>query len=173
MPPTLVLAHAIVNLMRDASSFLAGLFARPLTEAVDKTEADLEPKVSELEPRLDKVAAILAKIGVQDAKKRLVVDRSGFKLTDPDGCCHAADAELLFDVSKIDPLIDAGIVPIVCDEPEGYSVVLVVSNSPSTDFEGEGGVSEVTEDSAEASAAEIDEASQRLLSEFYGVKLVD
>lgn len=107
-----------------------------LEEAAAKKKASKPPeelggpqvKVAKMEERLPSLLKILADLGVIDAKDRLKIEGSQYRLVSDSPASHLADSTILFDMAKIDPLVEAGFVALDVDAPrEGgvFSVILV------------------------------------------------
>ena len=87
-----------------------------------------------LESKLPELEKLLGKVGVKDVKDRLALCQGAFRLSCASKEQHAEDSDLLFDLTKIDPLIDKGYVVIDAesDEDGGMSIIILAAD---TEFE--------------------------------------
>lgn len=79
-------------------------------KATDAADAE-EQNSKALEKRKTELVGILSKLGIKDVKGRLEIDSGAFRLNS-DAEQHAADSAVLFDLTKIQPLVDANFVAI-------------------------------------------------------------
>lgn len=85
-------------------------------------------RVEKLEERKPGLIKILNDLGVVDAGDRLNVEANQYRLVSDSPAAHLADAVVLFDMSKIDPLVEAGFIALDTDAPrEGgvFSILIV------------------------------------------------
>jgi hypothetical protein len=95
----------------------------------DKATPELSgPERERVDSKLKELAGILTKLGIKDATSRLVVCGDAFHLNS-DHEQHTADSDILFDFTKIQPLIDKGYVTIDREsDGKNWAIVILASD---------------------------------------------
>ena len=89
----------------------------------------VSPERKGVETKLDELAGILGKLGIEDAKSRLSVCNGAFKLVGTEEQ-HQADSAILFDLTQISPLVDKGYVTVDAEsDGKVWSVDILASDS--------------------------------------------
>jgi hypothetical protein len=88
------------------------------------------PERKSLDGKLSELSKILSELGLKDLKKRLSVDRNFFCLLS-DKEQHEADSDVLFDLSKITPLVDKGfaVLDAESDEKGGFRIMILAADT--------------------------------------------
>lgn len=82
------------------------------------------PEREQVDAKLKELSGILTKLGIDTVADRLVVNGDSFHLNS-DHDQHTADSNILFDFSKIQPLIDKGYVT-VDRESDGKNWAIII-----------------------------------------------
>lgn len=92
-----------------------------------------------LKTRKTELEKILKDLGISDVADRLSIEGDAFKLLANDAEQHKTDAEILFDLTQITPLVDANFAAINGEaELDGSAYILIIPLSQSSDEIGDG-----------------------------------
>lgn len=107
---------------------------KPELEKAEQTPELSGAERETTDKKLAELTKILTSIGVEDVKDRLTLCQGAFRLVGTQSQ-HAIDSEILFDLEKITPLVDAGYVTVDAEtDGKDYSIVILSSDSM-PDFE--------------------------------------
>jgi hypothetical protein len=99
---------------------------------LDKAKPDPDLQGAERETvdaKLAELTGILTKIGLEDVKSRLKVDRAAFRLASTQDQ-HKTDSDVLFDFAQIGPLIDKGYVAIDAEsDGKDFAIIILAADS--------------------------------------------
>jgi hypothetical protein len=95
----------------------------------DKATPELTgPERERVDKKFKELSGILGKLGIKDVGTRLVVVGDAFHLNS-DHEQHTADSDILFDFSKIQPLIDKGYVTIDREsDGKNWAIIIMASD---------------------------------------------
>lgn len=124
-----------------SKQLLSFLFVESQEQALieDKTEkvTDLggpDVRFKALEKLKVELSKILTQMGIENVKERLQIDGNAFKLVQYTAGEHALDSAILFDLTKITPLIDANFVALDGEaEKDGSNFILIIHGSENSE----------------------------------------
>jgi hypothetical protein len=106
----------------------------------DGNAAELTDERAEvLKTRKTELEKILKDLGISEVADRLSTEGDAFKLLANDAELHKADADILFDLTKITPLVDANFAAINGEtELDGSGYILIIPLSQNGEGLGDG-----------------------------------
>jgi transposase-like protein len=100
-------------------------------QAKEQEKADIGGSAkSSLKEREAELVKILKKIGIEDPASRIEIKQGTFRLTSTCEEQHAADREILYDLTKIVPLVDKNFVAVDVEKnnDQNFSFIIIASD---------------------------------------------
>jgi hypothetical protein len=118
------------GLFFEASMATEKIQLRPDLEKTPKSDKYKQPDVKSINKKKDELSGILSALGIKDLADRFTLDDDGaFRLRSSKDQ-HKNDSDILFDLSKILPLVDKGYIAIDAEmDDKSYSILILSADA--------------------------------------------